>query len=312
MIGAVLAMIGLGRDVVQARRDLKVRTLDARARIEDARAVAASRAAEAGATWEQLAVAASETSWKDEWFTIILSIPLVLSFVPAAQPYVEAGFAALDATPEWYQWAVLAAISFAFGRKVMPAFKGRAAAANILQHIETIGANDEKEEVQEVRRPRRDEKGLEEREGKAAVEKSAEHGHEKSLEVSKKFTFGARSEKCLEGVHHDLVRVARRALELSAEDFGLHCGVRSKRQQRALVAAGKSWTLNSRHLTGHALDAHPSINGEIPWEDWAAWESMAATWKRAARELGVPIEWGGDWRKRDGPHFQLPRDQYPK
>lgn len=127
-----------------------------------------------------------------------------------------------------------------------------------------------------------------------------------------RFRFGKRSEACFEGVHPDLERVARRALEISEEDFGIHCGLRDIEAQKLLVRIGKSQTLDSRHLTGHALDAHPWINGAIPWDDWAAWQRLAATWKRAAEELDIPIEWGGDWaRFVDGPHFQLPRDMYP-
>ena len=39
---------------------------------------------------------------------------------------------------------------------------------------------------------------------------------------------------------------------------------------------------------------------------------LAAAMKRAAKELNIPIEWGGDWVSfPDGPHYQLPRKEYP-
>ena len=74
--------------------------------------------------WEQIMARGSATSWKDEWFTIILSIPLIGAFIPDFVPYIMAGFQALQATPEWYQWSVLAAISASFGLRGINKFKG--------------------------------------------------------------------------------------------------------------------------------------------------------------------------------------------
>ena len=58
-----------------------------------------------------------------------------------------------------------------------------------------------------------------------------------------KYQFSGRSEKHLIGVHPDLVRVARRALELSEVDFGISEGLRTLARQKQLVAAGASQTL---------------------------------------------------------------------
>jgi len=115
----------------------------------------------------------------------------------------------------------------------------------------------------------------------------------------------------LEGVHPDLVRVVRRAAELSEVDFIVTEGLRSKKRQRELVAAGASKTLKSRHLTGHAIDFAPVVNGEVTWK-WPPFFLIADAFKRAARELGVAIVWGGDWlRFKDGPHIELDRKAYP-
>jgi peptidoglycan L-alanyl-D-glutamate endopeptidase CwlK len=77
------------------------------------------------------------------------------------------------------------------------------------------------------------------------------------------------------------------------------------------VAAGASKTLRSRHLTGHAIDFAPLVGGEVTWK-WPPFAMVAAAFKRAAAELGVPILWGGDWRTfRDGPHIELDRKRYP-
>ncbi len=125
------------------------------------------------------------------------------------------------------------------------------------------------------------------------------------------FTFSARSEQRLQGVHADLVRVVRRALTLSSVDFTIVEGLRTAARQKQLVASGASKTLNSRHLTGHAVDVAPVIAGQVRW-DWPPFHDIAAAMKRAAQEEGVAIVWGGDWRSfKDGPHFELDRKVYP-
>lgn len=125
-----------------------------------------------------------------------------------------------------------------------------------------------------------------------------------------RFRFSARSLRNLQGVHPDLVRVAERALELSPIDFTVIEGVRSLKRQKELFASGASWTLNSRHLTGHAIDVAPWVGG-IRW-DWPLFYQLEKAFKAAAKELGVSITWGGDWKRfRDGPHFELHRRQYP-
>ena len=125
------------------------------------------------------------------------------------------------------------------------------------------------------------------------------------------FAFGERSKKNLTGVHPDLVKVATKALELSQIDFTVTEGLRTKERQAQLMAAGASKTMNSRHITGHAIDIAPIIAGEVRW-DWPPFQELAKAFKLAAQELGVPIVWGGDWVSfKDGPHFELDRRKYP-
>ncbi len=125
------------------------------------------------------------------------------------------------------------------------------------------------------------------------------------------FKFGPRSESRLQGVHPDLVRVVRRALELSKVDFAVLEGVRTPERQTELFKSGASQTLNSRHLTGHAIDLAPVVGNQVRW-DWPLFYPLAEAMKAAAAESNIPIEWGGDWRKfKDGPHWQLPWKEYP-
>lgn len=125
------------------------------------------------------------------------------------------------------------------------------------------------------------------------------------------FELGAVSRRRLADVHADLRRVVERAIALSDVDFRVLEGMRTRARQRALVAAGASRTMNSRHLTGHAVDLGALVGGRIAW-DWPLYGRIARAMKQAAEELGVPIVWGGDWpRFRDGPHFELQRAAYP-
>lgn len=121
------------------------------------------------------------------------------------------------------------------------------------------------------------------------------------------YRLGRRSIKKLRPVHPDLYAVVRLAITLTKQDFTVFEGMRTVKRQRQLVANGKSKTMNSRHLTGHAVDLVPWINGKPVWNTKAC-RVISRAVKKAARILGIPIEWGGNWRSFfDGPHFQLPR-----
>lgn len=125
-------------------------------------------------------------------------------------------------------------------------------------------------------------------------------------------TLSAQSEQVLQDVHPDLVAVVREAFIVSEVSFSVLEGRRSPERQAKLKEAGMSHTLKSRHLTGHAVDLVPWINGTIPWNNWEAFVSVADAMKSSARDLNIPLVWGGDWKNlRDGPHFELSRQFYP-
>lgn len=126
------------------------------------------------------------------------------------------------------------------------------------------------------------------------------------------FKFSKRSLDALKGIHPDLRKVVNRALELTAVDFIVTEGLRTLDRQRHLVAQGASRTLKSRHLTGHAVDVvATTAPGTVSYKV-ADMKAIAKAFKAAAKELGISIEWGGDWKTFvDTPHFELDRKVYP-
>ena len=125
--------------------------------------------------------------------------------------------------------------------------------------------------------------------------------------------YSARSLKNLNGVHPDLRRVIDRALLDSPLDFVVIEGLRTKERQKELVASGASKTMNSRHLTGHAVDLVPiGPNGKAAF-DWPLYDKLGPAVKAAAEKEDVALDWGGDWTSfKDGPHFELDRKVYPE
>lgn len=151
------------------------------------------------------------------------------------------------------------------------------------------------------------------------------------------FLLGQKSLRTLRGVHDDLVRVVRAAIQLTTCDFTVLEGLRSQMRQAELVAAGASQTMNSRHLTGHAVDLGALVNGVLRW-DWPCYFQIARAMHLAADAEGVRITWGGCWDRDlaaitdpeaacaayvsrrngqgkgafiDGPHYQLDWTEYP-
>jgi len=132
-------------------------------------------------------------------------------------------------------------------------------------------------------------------------------------------SWSARSLANLKGVHPDLRAVLDRALHESPHDFVVTEGLRTLDRQRELVRIGASTTMNSRHLTGHAVDLYAWVDlnqdGKVVFQEMASprlLTNIAAAIKAAAVAENVPVVWGGDWRTfKDMPHFELDRRTYP-
>ena len=111
-IGPLLSLVSTGVSAwseqkqakIQQKTTLETKKLDRLQSIEDN-----------DAAWDKMMAEGSKDSWKDEYWTIVLSIPAILAFFPDYVPIVREGFAALDTMPEWYKYSLMGAIAAAFG-----------------------------------------------------------------------------------------------------------------------------------------------------------------------------------------------------
>lgn len=120
--------------------------------------------------------------------------------------------------------------------------------------------------------------------------------------------FSAASMARLEGVDTRLIEILTLAKQTSGLDFEIGEGMRSKDRQAEMVATGKSQTMNSKHLTGSALDiVLKNPDGSPNW-NFNDYIPLAQHAKAAAAKLGYADQftWGGDWKTlKDGVHFQM-------
>lgn len=133
------------------------------------------------------------------------------------------------------------------------------------------------------------------------------------------FLLSPRSLDRLAGVHPVLERIVKGAILISKTDFTVVEGVRSLEKQREYFNAGKSRTMHSRHLTGHAVDL-------MPWGDFDGDGSKEGSWvladfyplndamQKSAAAIGARVEWGGTCFGPtfiDAPHWQIDPTRYP-
>jgi peptidoglycan L-alanyl-D-glutamate endopeptidase CwlK len=112
------------------------------------------------------------------------------------------------------------------------------------------------------------------------------------------FKLSQRSIERLDGVKDPLIDVVTRAIEISTVDFGVTEGLRTMETQRKYVETGKSQTMDSKHLTGDAVDLVAYINGQVSWE-LNLYDNIADAIKQAAIEKNVAIRWGAAWNVPD-------------
>jgi hypothetical protein len=101
-------------EVEQRNRELD-RDHEARMKKIDVATELAKQGIQVEADWDARAQEGMKHSWKDEWFTILFSLPLVGAFVPSWQPIILDGFNTLQKTPEWYIMLVTGIVAATFG-----------------------------------------------------------------------------------------------------------------------------------------------------------------------------------------------------
>ena len=75
--------------------------------------------------WDIAMAEGSKHSWKDEWLTILFSIPLILAFIPGMEEVVANGFAQLNSMPQWYQYSLGVIVAASFGVRSATKFFGK-------------------------------------------------------------------------------------------------------------------------------------------------------------------------------------------
>ena len=110
MLGLVTAITNLAGTWVSAKAASTKATAEAKA-------TALKTAAQSTADWERIMAEASKNSWKDEWLTIVFSIPLILVFIPEMVPHIQQGFIALATLPTWYHEILMVIVLASFGVK---------------------------------------------------------------------------------------------------------------------------------------------------------------------------------------------------
>ena len=112
------------------------------------------------------------------------------------------------------------------------------------------------------------------------------------------FNLSQKSLDRLEGVNDDMVRVVKKAIELTKVDFGVICGLRTVEEQEELVAKGASQTMKSKHIDGLAVDLMAYLGGRASWE-LNLYDDIADAMKEAAKLENVGIRWGAAWHIDD-------------
>lgn len=101
---------------LELKHKLRLTKIEGKIRVEEAKIQRAERSEERDHEWELAQI--TNSGWKDEWVLILLSIPLILVFIPPTQEYVLNGFAVLDTTPQWYRWLLVMVMAAVYGIRV--------------------------------------------------------------------------------------------------------------------------------------------------------------------------------------------------
>ena len=118
------------------------------------------------------------------------------------------------------------------------------------------------------------------------------------------YSLSKRSQRELIGVHPSLAFVVMEAIKITKQDFTVLDGLRTKKEQKKLVARGVSKTMNSYHLFGLAVDLVAYVDGTLTWEE-KYYKEIAIAVKTVCEKHDIKVDWGYDMWKWDMAHFQM-------
>ena len=98
------------------KAEIKLEVLRGKAAYEKAKTERAAQSEGRDHEWELESI--RNSGWKDEFVMLVLSIPMILVFIPWTQPYIAIGFENLSTTPDWYRWLVVMIYAATFGIRV--------------------------------------------------------------------------------------------------------------------------------------------------------------------------------------------------
>ena len=122
LIGPIAELAGTWMSGKVEEKKAQAKTRVAKA---EAEAIVMQKKATGEIDWDLEMAKGSTSSWKDEWLTILFSIPLVLAFIPGMEEVVANGFAQLQAMPEWYQYSLGVVVAASFGVRSATKFFGK-------------------------------------------------------------------------------------------------------------------------------------------------------------------------------------------
>ena len=108
------------------------------------------------------------------------------------------------------------------------------------------------------------------------------------------YRLGRQSLNNLNRVNTNLVKVIKRAIELTEVDFSVIEGLRTVERQQILVESGASRTMRSKHIEGRAVDLAAYVGGGLRW-DFGLYYKIALAVQKASSEFDIPVRWGGSW-----------------
>ena len=282
--------------------------------------------------WAQARAAGmiASSSWRP-WLATSTGLCMILWVVIYAIVFVVGVIcAALGA--EWYstdsfgglldRWDSVGVKLFAFGSLFLTTYgyvrgagSGVAAGETVVDVIKKVTRKEvEREPMADIEPNDNRIEGVENRVRKSRMSESLDTFSSPSTVVGTGYSWGSRSIQRMEGVHEDPIRLLTVALEkYSKFDVGIASfgGLRTLDEQREMISRKASTIINSRHIHGLALDIICFDENGKYTKEWKYYAMFNDAVEKASRETGIPYEWGGEWKSRDGVHFQMPKSSYP-